>query len=63
MECRIEKCKCSHAFQDEAYGVGKRVLNPCAKEGYYRCSICVNTQFLDKFKAAEKPVKAKGKSK
>jgi len=39
------------------------VLNPCAKEGYYRCSICGNTQFLDKFKAAEKPVKAKGKSK
>ncbi|MFA5049324.1 MAG: hypothetical protein WC516_09935 [Patescibacteria group bacterium] len=44
----IEKCSknCKHEFQDEAYGKGKRVLNPCVKENEFRCSVCGEKQFV-----------------
>lgn len=37
----IKKCSnpnCKSQFQDEKYGPGKRVMNPC-KEGH-RCTVC-----------------------
>lgn len=44
----IEKCSknCKHEFQDETYGKGKRVLNPCLKENEFRCSVCGEKQFV-----------------
>ena len=44
----IEKCSnnCKSEFQDEEYGKGKRVLNPCLKENEFRCSVCGEKQFI-----------------
>jgi hypothetical protein len=39
----IRPCKCNHAAQDEFHGKGKRVHNPCKKQGPgigYRCTVC-----------------------
>jgi len=44
---RILECVCAHKFQDERYGSGQRVHNPCktnesGKTGY-RCTVCSRT--------------------
>lgn len=33
---------CISPWQDERYGVGMRLHNPCGKEdkGFYRCTVC-----------------------
>ena len=38
----ILACFCRSAFQDERYGVGKRVFNHCQgkRPEDYRCSVC-----------------------
>lgn len=43
---QIIDCKCkvgAHKFQDEKYGVGKRVANVSAK-GELRCTCCCKTR-------------------
>lgn len=35
---KIKDCNCKHKFQDETYGIGKRVMNSTAKG--YRCTVC-----------------------
>lgn len=35
----ISKCNCKSDFQDQKYGKGNRVFNPCFKD-YMRCTIC-----------------------
>lgn len=44
MECVICKCSCGHEFQDQTYGRGQRVHNPCRKGlgpvTGYRCTVC-----------------------
>ena len=32
--------KTAAKYQDEKYGVGKRVFNPIAKDKTYRCTVC-----------------------
>lgn len=39
----ILTCMCKHEYQDEKYGVGKRVHNRCRKGGKFvgwRCTVC-----------------------
>lgn len=40
----VKKCSCKHKFQDERYGEGSRVMNPCKGPGVntvaYRCTVC-----------------------
>ena len=41
--------KCIHEFQDEKYGKGMRVHNPCGKSASvgqqnYRCTVCANVR-------------------
>ena len=40
----ILNCTCSHEFQDETYGKGRRVMNPATEKGkkpnQYRCTVC-----------------------
>lgn len=38
----ILKCICTHKVQDEMYGAGKRVCNPCNKSSgnEHRCTVC-----------------------
>jgi hypothetical protein len=38
-EAAILPCNCSHDYQDEKYGRGKRVHNP-TMNGQFRCTIC-----------------------
>lgn len=38
---KIMACKCKHEYQDQKYGKGMRVQNPC-KEGRFRCTVCGN---------------------
>ena len=42
---KLIKCGCEHAFQDKRYGLCKRVHNPMATPGNFRCTVCgrVNT--------------------
>ena len=35
----IKKCVCKHAYQDEKYGQGNRVVNELKTSGY-RCTVC-----------------------
>ena len=35
---KIIPCVCSHEYQDQAYGKGKRVHN--GKSGSWRCTVC-----------------------
>lgn len=35
-------CKCSNKFQDETYGLGRRVHNETSKG--WRCTVCGNEQ-------------------
>lgn len=43
---KIIECKCDHKWQDETYGIGKRVFNSAkkVKEGLYTyiCTVCLN---------------------
>lgn len=39
-ETMIRNCTCVHKFQDERYGPGKRVHNPCKGGDYVRCTVC-----------------------
>lgn len=36
----INKCKCSHEFQDETYGKGNRLFNECKEGKEIRCTVC-----------------------
>lgn len=40
--------KCTHAFQDNRHGKGKRVFNPTMKaqgdDKVWRCGVCLNEQ-------------------
>lgn len=42
MDPRIIECVCKHEFQDERYGRGMRVHNPCKQENStaFRCTVC-----------------------
>lgn len=41
MGTKILTCTCAHAFQDERHGKGRRVHNPCGKDGKtLRCTVC-----------------------
>lgn len=43
----IFQCNCKNETQDRLYGSGKRVHNPCKKEGKtvgYRCTVCGNVK-------------------
>lgn len=37
-DTKIADCVCEHAYQDAAYGKGKRVHNP-TKDGW-KCTVC-----------------------
>lgn len=40
---KVLKCACAHVYQDEQYGVGMRLYNPCSGSGNeieYRCTVC-----------------------
>lgn len=41
-DAKILKCTCVHAGQDEMYGKGFRLMNPCGKsqDSGYRCTVC-----------------------
>lgn len=45
-ECKLMKCKCQSAFQDELYGKNIRVFNPAGKGSgqgdSYVCTVCGN---------------------
>ncbi len=36
----IKKCSCTHEYQDERYGKGKRVCNYSDKNDNWRCTVC-----------------------
>lgn len=40
----VKKCSCQHKFQDQRYGQGNRLMNPCkgpgASDVAYRCTVC-----------------------
>lgn len=42
MTTKIQPCTCQHAFQDERYGKGNRVMNPLKKgdKQQHRCTVC-----------------------
>jgi len=44
MKTKIMQCNCKHEYQDQQYGLNKRVHNPCpgksANEIVYRCTVC-----------------------
>jgi hypothetical protein len=46
----IVKCTCKHAFQDERYGPGNRVMNPCrpagGKDTAVRCTVCLKEKSI-----------------
>lgn len=48
----IVKCACRHQFQDEVYGAGMRVHNPCNKGS--RCTVCGNIAISKDGKLEEK---------
>lgn len=41
---KVIVCVCTHAYQDERYGKGKRLANPLGKSSAkgqeYRCTVC-----------------------
>lgn len=37
---KLHKCDCQHAYQDEKYGAGVRVMNKTKPERMYRCTVC-----------------------
>lgn len=50
-QCVVMKCenkKCTHEFQDNRYGEGRRVFNQTLKKSgdkhYYRCTVCLHEQ-------------------
>lgn len=55
----IVKCACRHQFQDEVYGAGMRVHNPCNKG--LRCTVCSNIATSKDGKLEEKKDSKKGK--
>lgn len=38
---KIFMCQCEHPIQYKMKGKGKRVHNKTAKEGTYRCTVCL----------------------
>ena len=44
VKTKILQCTCKHEYQDQQYGLNKRVHNPCpgksANEIVYRCTVC-----------------------
>ena len=44
VKTKIMQCTCNHKYQDQQYGLNKRVHNPCpgksANEIVYRCTVC-----------------------
>ena len=41
MTTKILTCSCNHKFQDETYGVNKRVHNVGGTDGSkYKCTVC-----------------------
>ena len=44
VKTKIMQCNCKHEYQDQQYGLNKRVHNPCpgksANEIVYRCTVC-----------------------
>lgn len=44
---------CRHKWQDEQYGAGMRVHNPCANEKM-RCTVCGETKSAPKRKEVSK---------
>ena len=64
----ILRCSCKHEFQDERYGRGMRVHNPCSdggpKHGQARCTVCGAYRYVSSATlAAEKKKSAKKKKK
>lgn len=57
-------CK-PHSYQDEVYGVGKRVHNPrkhvSGTDQKYRCTVCEAERGKHDFKLAKADKKGKGK--
>lgn len=37
-ESKVLPCHCKSAYQDDTYGIGRRVHN--ATKGAYRCTVC-----------------------
>lgn len=33
---------CEHEYQDKKFGKNMRAMNPTAKDGVYRCTVCGN---------------------
>lgn len=38
--CAKLKCSCEHEIQDEMYGKGIRLFNPCKFGAGWRCTVC-----------------------
>lgn len=38
----VKTCTCKHSYQDQIYGIGKRVHNKCGINGKvaFRCTVC-----------------------
>ena len=58
VKSKLLKCKCKHEYQDKKYN-GKRVCNPTAKPGVYRCTVCCALITDPHHKYTEKFTKAK----
>lgn len=48
----VRNCDCTHAFQDERYGKGRRVHNDFVKNSVkgHRCTVCNKDKTSDKEK-------------
>ncbi len=69
----ILRCSCKHEFQDERYGRGMRVHNPCSdkgpRSGQATCTVCGVARYISsatpalKDRRKKKQAKDKGKKK
>jgi len=39
-DTKIITCSCHHDYQDEKYGKGRRLYNPCKDGKAHRCTVC-----------------------
>lgn len=53
----IRSCTCKHEYQDQKYGPGKRVHNPCKKGEYLRCTVCLLEKPANRMIVEKKTVK------